>query len=377
MDMSFYMPVNVITGEGCVSAHADALALGKHAFIVTGRNSARASGALSDVVAVLEEKNIRYTLFDRAAENPLASVCREGGALMRTSGADFVIGIGGGSALDAAKAVAAFAVCPDADTESIFDADFDAHPILPIAAIPTTSGTGSEANPYAVLTLDGGTQKKTLKHIPGTYPRVAFVDPRYTYSLNENYTVSTALDALSHAIESYLSPKSNAASEMYAAFAAKQIWGVIFMGEDGEGEKDAGGFTPTQRRRLSMASMAAGIAINRTGTGFPHPMGYSITLSDGIPHGRACGAFEGAYIEYNMKTEKGAEKLTALAQMLDTTPAEMARRIPEKANVKLTLTPAQREEYVSRVARANGFANSPYVLSDAEKIEIYGNLFSL
>jgi len=377
MDMSFYMPVNVITGEGCVSAHADALALGKHAFIVTGRNSARASGALSDVVAVLEAKNIRYTLFDQAAENPLASVCREGGALMRTSGADFVIGIGGGSALDAAKAVAAFAVCPDADTESIFDADFDAHPILPIAAIPTTSGTGSEANPYAVLTLDGGTQKKTLKHIPGTYPRVAFVDPRYTYSLNENYTVSTALDALSHAIESYLSPKSNAASEMYAAFAAKQIWGVIFMGEDGEGEKDAGGFTPTQRRRLSMASIAAGIAINRTGTGFPHPMGYSITLSDGIPHGRACGAFEGAYIEYNMKTEKGAEKLTALAQMLDTTPAEMARRIPEKANVKLTLTPAQREEYVSRIARANGFANSPYVLSDAEKIEIYGNLFSL
>lgn len=377
MDMSFYMPVNVITGEGCVSAHADALALGKHAFIVTGRNSARASGALSDVVAVLDAKNIRYTLFDRAAENPLASVCREGGALMRTSGADFVIGIGGGSALDAAKAVAAFAVCPDADTESIFDADFDAHPILPIAAIPTTSGTGSEANPYAVLTLDGGTKKKTLKHIPGTYPRVAFVDPRYTYSLNENYTVSTALDALSHAIESYLSPKSNAASEMYAAFAAKQIWEVIFMGEDGEGEKDAGGFTPTQRRRLSMASMAAGIAINRTGTGFPHPMGYSITLSDGIPHGRACGAFEGAYIEYNMKTEKGAEKLTALAQMLDTTPAEMARRIPEKANVKLTLTPAQREEYVSRIARANGFANSPYVLSDAEKIEIYGNLFSL
>lgn len=377
MDMSFYMPVNVITGEGCVSAHADALALGKHAFIVTGRNSARASGALSDVVAVLEAKNIRYTLFDQAAENPLASVCREGGALMRTSGADFVIGIGGGSALDAAKAVAAFAVCPDADTESIFDADFDAHPILPIAAIPTTSGTGSEANPYAVLTLDGGTKKKTLKHIPGTYPRVAFVDPRYTYSLNENYTVSTALDALSHAIESYLSPKSNVASEMYAAFAAKQIWGVIFMGEDGEGEKDAGGFTPTQRRRLSMASMAAGIAINRTGTGFPHPMGYSITLSDGIPHGRACGAFEGEYIEYNMRTETGAAKLTALAQRLGTSPAEMARRIPLMADVKLTLTPAQTEEYIGRITRATNFANSPYVLSEEEKKEIYEKLFSL
>ena len=377
MDMSCYMPVNVITGEGCVLANAGALALGKHAFIVTGRTSARASGALSDVTSALDRQGIRYTLFDRASENPLASMCREGGEACRQAGADFVIGIGGGSALDAAKAVAAFAVCPDADTESIFDADFDTHKILPIAAIPTTSGTGSEANAYAVLTLDDGIRKKTLKHIPGTYPRVSFVDPRYTYSLNENYTVSTALDALSHAIESYLSPKSNEASEIYAVFAAKHIWDVLFEGADGEGEKDAGGFTSTQRRRLSMASMAAGIAINRTGTGFPHPMGYSITLSDGVPHGRACGAFEGAYIEYNMRTETGARKLIALANTLGTTPEELARRIPRMENVKLTLTPAQMEEYISRVTRAAGFMNSPYVLSAAEKTEIYGKLFSL
>ena len=377
MDMSLYMPVNVITGEGCVSANIGALALGKHAFIVTGRNSARASGALSEVTAALEKQGILYTLFDRASENPLASMCREGGEACRQAGADFVIGIGGGSALDAAKAVAAFAVCPDADTESIFDADFETHKILPIAAIPTTSGTGSEANAYAVLTLDDGIRKKTLKHIPGTYPRVSFVDPRYTYSLNENYTVSTALDALSHAIESYLSPKSNEASEMYAVFAAKHIWEVLFEGADGEGEKDAGGYTPAQRCRLSMASMAAGIAINRTGTGFPHPMGYSITLSDGVPHGRACGAFEGAYIEYNMRTKAGSKKLGALAEQLGTTPEEMARRIPLMANVKLTLTPSQMEEYISRITKAAGFMNSPYVLSDSEKMEIYGKLFSL
>ena len=377
MDMSFYMPVNVMTGEGCVSTNASALALGKHAFIVTGRNSARASGALDDVTSALEEQGIRYTVFDRASENPLASMCREGGEACRLAEADFVIGIGGGSALDAAKAVAAFAVCPDADTESIFDADFETHKILPIAAIPTTSGTGSEANAYAVLTLDDGIRKKTLKHIPGTYPRISFVDPRYTYSLSENYTVSTALDALSHAIESYLSPKSNEASEMYASFAAKHIWDVLFEGANGDGEKDAGGFTPVQRCRLSMASMAAGIAINRTGTGFPHPMGYSITLSNGIPHGRACGAFEGAYIEYNMRTETGAEKLTALAKLLDTTPEEMARRIPLMADVKLALTPVQIEEYISRITKAAGFMNSPYVLSAAEKTEIYEKLFSL
>jgi hypothetical protein len=78
-----------------------------------------------------------------------------------------------------------------------------------------------------------------------------------------------------------------------------------------------------------------------------------------------------------MKTELGAQKLNALAGQMGTTPAEMAQRIPAMANVKLTLTSEQMEEYVGRIARANGFVNSPYVLSDEEKIKIYENLFSL
>ena len=377
MSFDFYMPVRIVSGENAVKNNAAALALGKHALIVTGRRSAVASGALADVTTVLEAQGIGYTLFDKITENPLASTCREGGALCRETGADFVIGIGGGSALDAAKAISAFAVCPDADEAGIYTAEIADGAMLPIAAIPTTAGTGSEANPYAILTLPGGDKKKTFKHIPGSYPRIALVDPRYTYSLNENYTVSTALDALAHAIESWLSPKSTDASEIFAGYAAREIWDVLFRGADGEGAKDAGGFTPAQRRRLSYAACAAGIAINRTGTGFPHPLGYSITLSEGIPHGRACAAFEGAYIEYNLRTEVGCAKLHRLADMLGTTPGEMAQRIPAMGDVHLSLTSAQIEEHIDRVAGAGNYANSPYVISRDEMSEIYAKLLGM
>ncbi len=375
MDFNFFMPTKVFTGAHAIADHAAEIALGKHALIVTGKNSARVSGALGDVTEALDKAGIGYTVYDRVTENPPVEMCHAGGAIARETGADFVIGIGGGSAIDTAKAIAAYAVCPAAAPADIFDVKLPASGMLPIVAVPTTAGTGSEANPYSVLTMPGGIQKKTFKPIPGGYPRVAFVDPRYTYSLNEDYTVSTALDAFSHALESFLSPKSNESSEMHALFAARQIWDVLFRGADSEGETDAGGFTPVQRERLSLAALAAGIAINKTGTGFPHPLGYSITLADGIPHGRACGAFAGAYIVYNMRTALGERKLMRFAAYLGTSPGEMARRIPMKADVKLSFTHEEIDTHVNNIALSGSMTNSPYLLSHEEIIMIYSTLF--
>ena len=369
------LPTKILSGEGAVAKNAGALCLGKHALIVTGRRSARASGALADVAAALTENGVKYTVFDEISENPPAEICRRGGAFARIVGADFVIGIGGGSAMDGAKAVSAFAVCPQATVDSIFTDKMPESGMLPIAAIPTTAGTGSEANGASVMTMPGGLVKKTFKYPPLSVPRVTFLDPRYTYSLSESYTVSTALDALAHSIESYLSPKANEVTMLFAAYAAAAIWDVIFNGAGAEGEKDAGGFTPVQRERLLYAATAAGIAIGRTGTGFPHPLGYSITLSDGFPHGRACGAFEGKFIEYNLRDAEGARRLKTLAAKMGTTTDEMIARIPEKAGVQITLTAEQIEEYVSRVEKAGNYANSMYVINDAEKREIYSALF--
>lgn len=356
----------IVTGRGAVAQSADKLAIGRHAFIVTGRNSARLCGALDDVTAVLDKVNISYTVFDKIAENPPLLTCFEGGRLAADVGADFVIGIGGGSPLDAAKAIAAFAANPAIEPLDIYDPDKRVNLSLPIVAIPTTAGTGSEVNPYSVLTLPDGQRKKTFT-ADCSWPKVALVDPKYTDSMPVKTTVSTALDAFAHAMESYLSPKSTALSEKCALYAAKQIWSAL---------KDRpAGFTAEMRDSLSAASTAAGLAISVTGTGFPHPLGYSLTLLDGVPHGRACAVFAGAYIAYNEKSPVGAARLAALAAACDTDTATLGHELVALSEVEFSFTDSEIERRISLVESAKNYTNSPYVISPAEMREIYKNLF--
>lgn len=375
MDFSTYQPVRIFTGAHCLSDHSGKLAsFGKKAYLVTGKHGADACGAFGDVAEALRRHGIPYLRMNRVTENPPAPLCLEAGRECRENGCDFVIGIGGGSALDAAKAIAAYAANPDAGEMDIFDLTLAPAPGLPMIAVPTTAGTGSEACPYSILTIDGGLRKKTFKS-PSSYPRCAFVDPRYTYSLSRMYSVSTALDTLAHCLESFLSPKADELSRKAALFGGHEVWAVLFRGESGEGPVDEGGLTPLQRERLLYAATAGGIAIGVTGTGFPHPLGYSLTLSCGIPHGRACAAFEGAYITYNRKNPTGEALLQTFASALGASADEMAERIPAMGGVDLALTEAECEEMIRRVEGAKNYANSPYVISREEMSAIYRGLF--
>lgn len=365
-------PVQFITGWDPVSEYYSVFGkLGKRALVVSGRHAADLSGAMADVENALSKNNVTFVRFAVIPENPPAPLCYEGGKLARDEGCDFVIGIGGGSALDAAKAIAAYASNPACGEMDIFDDELRVNGGLPLILIPTTAGTGSEACRYSVLTIDEGRRKKTYKS-SAAYAKYAFVSPKYAMSLDENYTVSTALDALAHAIESYLSPKSTEVSEAAALYAAREIWDVLFRKADSE---DGEGFTKKQRERLQYAACAAGIAIDYTGTGFPHPLGYNLTLTRGIPHGRACAIFEGAFLTYNMLTQKGHDKIMRLAEELGTTPEEMIERIPGMSGVVLHIDPVEREELIDRVASAGNFTNSPYVITRSEMSDIYARLF--
>lgn len=371
MNFEAHKPVKIITGWDCVRENYELFAkLGKKALIVSGKNSADKCGAFEDVKYSLDKAGCTYVRYNVIPENPPAPLCLEGGRIARDCGCDFVVAIGGGSAMDGAKAIAAYAANPDCDVMDIFDDEKRKNPGLPLIAIPTTAGTGSEACRYSVLTIDGGRRKQTFKS-QTSYAKYSFVCPKYTLSLSEEYTVSTALDALAHAIESYLSPKANAVSEEAALYAAHEVWRVIFCGEDG-GEN---GFSEKQRERLMYAACAAGIAIDYTGTGFPHPLGYSLTLTRGIPHGCACAIFEGAYLTYNMITEIGCKKISALAEHIGATPEEMIEKIPEKSGIDLKLSEEECEELIDRVSSASNYANSPYVISRGEMSDIYKRLF--
>ncbi|MBQ4290238.1 MAG: iron-containing alcohol dehydrogenase [Clostridia bacterium] len=366
MTLDFGMPAHLIGGKGCVRANPDCFRQGSRALLVTGRHSAVACGAQKDVTDTLESLGISWSVFDRVEENPRISLCREAGLLARSAGADFVIGIGGGSAMDAAKAVAAFSANPEMPERGIFEGG--RAPSLPILLIPTTAGTGSESNPYSVLTLDGEGRKKTFNDRSTNYARFAFLDATYTMSLPERFTRSCAIDAFAHCAESFFSPKSDPYSRMCAVWGAQRLWRYLKTG------KPAETLSFDEREELLYASCAAGMAINRTGTGFPHPLGYNLTLRYGIPHGFACGIF---YREYLSCCEKGDPAMAAsFYEVVGAEGEELKERIPALSEADVRLDEETINRFVATVKDANGHKNAPYRISEAEMKDIYRRLFS-
>ena len=284
MAYDFYMPARVVGGEGVVLAQSAMLGrFGKRCVVVTGGTGAVKSGALDDLVSALEKENIEYKIYNKIGENPLVTSCREAGLIAADFGADFLVGIGGGSALDAVKAAAVFAANPYLDAEEVYLMQYRNAP-LPTVGIGTTSGTGSEISAVSVLTDTKGV-KRSIKGDFG-YFNLVFADWRYTCSCPKNVTVSTALDAFMHAAEGWLGPKCNEPATAFAAECLPKIYGYLkkFLA-DGELPDDEG------RRVLYHASLSAGFTLNYCGTLFPHPVGYILTEHYGIPHGRACAAF--------------------------------------------------------------------------------------
>ncbi|MCI8387400.1 MAG: iron-containing alcohol dehydrogenase [Clostridiales bacterium] len=375
MSFNFYMPVQIISGRGAVRDNADKFALGKKALIVSGRNSAKACGALDDVIDVLASLGIEWALYDKIVENPPVSVCFEGGKLAFEEKADFVVAIGGGSPLDAAKAIAAYAANPELSAMDIYTAAIEK--ALPIIAIPTTAGTGSEVDPVAVMTIDGKNVKKSFKSAC-TFPRYAILDPKYTESLGAEYTISTALDAFCHCVESYLSPKSTDISRMFAVEGARRIYTALLEIENGSCDLEA---LKPLREQLLTGATSGGIAINTTGTGFNHPLGYNLTLYKGIPHGSACGVFMEEYFSYNSKTEEGKQLIENFCTALSASPNEVAANIVKWSNVKIgkaynnALTIDEIEQYLENVKGTKNYTNSPYVILVDEMRDIYTKLF--
>ena len=307
MAYDFYMPARVVGGENVVVKQSALLKkFGSSCLIVTGGTGAKKSGALDDVITALNEQNITYEIYSKIGENPLVTACCEAGAIARECKADFLIGIGGGSALDAVKAVAVFAANPEIEPEEVYAMGFKNEP-LPTVGIGTTSGTGSEISAVSVLTDTRGV-KRSIKGDFG-YFNLVLADWRYNRSCPMSVTVSTALDAFMHAAEGWLGPKCNEPATAFALECLPKIYKWLkYFYETNELPGDKG------REELYHASLSAGFTLNYCGTLFPHPVGYILTEHYGIPHGRACAAFFDVLIE---RAEQFApERVSSLVALL-------------------------------------------------------------
>jgi alcohol dehydrogenase class IV len=283
---AFKMPVRIFFEKNCIRNHADIFpVLGKKAFIVTGKHSAAACGALDDITSTLDSCNIVWEIFDRIENNPSTETVDQAAGVCRAFGADMVIGIGGGSPLDAAKAVAVLARMPLSAVNLFSTTVTDT---LPVIAIPTTAGTGSEVTQYSVL-LRKDMQTKQSFGCDLTFPRYALLDARYTSSLNRETTVHTAIDAFTHAFEGFMARRATPLSDMMAREALRVFGECLPV-------LCSGGDLLPIREKLLYVSLLGGMVISHTGVTLVHGMGYCYTFFHNIPHGKANGLLLRRYL---------------------------------------------------------------------------------
>lgn len=359
------MPVQYITGTNAVIENAALLkTLGKSCLIVTGKSAALKSGALEDAVNALNSYDITYEVFDEISANPLISSCHSAGIKARECNAEFILGIGGGSVQDASKSIAIYAANPALTPTDIYKRKYENAP-LPLALIGTTAGTGSEVTAVAVLTNDETGLKKSIKG-PDCYSKISFCDPKYTYSLPYNITVSTALDAFAHAVEGFFTPKCENIERVYAERCIPLIYDCLKKLSVCESVDSS------LRDPLYYGSILAGLVINNCGTAFPHPLGYVLTENFGVPHGTACAAFFGSFIDRCV--EYSPEKAVDFVNMTDNTEKvkSVVASLVKLHGIKITADDA--EKYSERWEKTlpGNFLASPGGLTreEAEKLLI-------
>ncbi len=361
-----YMPVPVIWGEGIVLKSAEKLAeYGDKCLIVTGKTSAKKSGALDDLILSLNKANISYEIFEEITENPLTVDCYRGGQVARKINADFIIGIGGGSPLDASKAICVYAANPQIVNDDIYTAVVKNKP-LPLVLIGTTAGTGSEVTAVSVLTRQNG-RKQSISG-ENYLAKLVLADSKYTNSVPYKTTVSTALDALCHAVESMFTLRATICSQEISLECAKKLYPILKDMENGALP------TAQQREILYLASLEAGFAIYMGGTAFPHGMGYALTEDYNVPHGLACAVFLPQYLK---ETEKINPKLTEkLYNAMDTDFIQLNSLFEKFCRFDFKIPQEKIDEYESRWQTLKNFKSTTMDFNHKKGADLVRDLFA-
>ena len=312
-NITLLQPGKIVFGTGCLKQFCDDyLTLGhKRLFVLT---VPVIRPMIAEMTETLESKGISIEVYENIMQEPSVNDFKQTLNAARQFSADSVVGVGGGSVLDVAKLVAAL-VESEQQVEDLFGIGFVKQRGKWFACLPTTAGTGSEVTAVSVLTNDETGVKKSISG-DDCYAKIAFCDPKYTYSLPYASTISTALDAFAHAVEGFFTVKCNGVVELWAEKCIPMIYEGLKELSESEN------ISEKLREKLYYGSVYAGLVINTCGTAFPHPLGYVLTENYGIPHGTACAAFFAPYID--RCAEFAPEKTEKFVSLTDETEAVKA-----------------------------------------------------
>lgn len=374
ISFSYNLPVNIIFGCGKVNQVGELTKpYGKKALIVTGRSSAKKSGLYDRVKGKLDEAGVDSVLFDKVQQNPLTTTAEEGAAFAKENGCDVVVAIGGGSIMDCAKAIAFMAVNEGDVNDYIFNRKTGTE-ALPMVLIPTTCGTGSEGNGFAVLTNPENGDKKSLRG-NAIVAKVSIVDPECMMTMPKRVLASVGFDALCHLMEAYTSKIAQPFTDALSLYAMELLAENLVKVYKEEGEPDVAAW-----EKVTLASTIGGMVINTAGVTLAHALEHPASGLKDIVHGQGLAALTPVVIEASYKGDE--KKYAQIAQLFGgKTAADCAPKIRELlAQLDLTLTLSQlglEEKDIPWMAEnclkvsAAGVNNNPVVFDQAGLAELY------
>ncbi|MFA4046417.1 lactaldehyde reductase [Prevotella sp. PCHR] len=281
-------------GAGCRKELADVLKrmnMNK-ALVVTDKGLIKV-GTVKLVTDIMDEAGFPYEIFSEVKPNPTVTNVKQGIEAFKASGADCLVAIGGGSAMDTAKGIGIVINNPEfSDIVSLEGVAPTKHKSVPIIALPTTAGTGAEVTINYVI-IDEERQAKMVCVDPNDIPAVAIVDPELTYSLPKGLTAATGMDALTHAIEGYITKGAWVMSDMYELQAIKMIAEYLPTAVEEP-------TNPVGRENMALAQYIAAQAFSNVGLGLVHGMAHPMGSLHDIPHGVANALLLPTIMEFNM-----------------------------------------------------------------------------
>ena len=320
MPYEFYLPTKLLYGAGCLSALGGCALPGRKALLVTSAGqSAKRHGYLGRVEEQLTQAGVRAVLYDQITPNPTKAEVMAGAALCRKEGCDFVLGLGGGSSIDAAKAISVMARNPGDYWDYVSGGTGKGKAVpnapLPVVAVTTTAGTGTEADPWTVTTNEE-TQEKIGFGYEKTFPVLSVVDPELMVSVPPRLTAYQGFDALFHSTEGYLNRTASPISDLMALEAirliGKSLPRAVRDGADLEARGD-----------VALANTLSGMVETLSGCISEHSIAHAMSAyHPKLPHGAALIAISKAYYQKLIRLGACRERMAAMARALGKSDAE-------------------------------------------------------
>ncbi|MDR3263085.1 MAG: iron-containing alcohol dehydrogenase [Clostridiales bacterium] len=295
MYFNFHIPTKIIFKNDAVEDISNQKLPGIKALIVTGGTSVKKYGYLDRLTYELKQNRISYVIYDKITPNPFKSAVQEATELAKLEKCDFVIGLGGGSVMDSAKSIALLYKNGGDLWDYVGGGTGKAMPVrngaLPIVTVSTTAATGSEVNPFAVITKEITCEKAGLGN-ECLYPAISFIDPKLTVSIPGELTAFHGFDILTHAAEAYINKNANPLSDMLAlksiALVAEYLPKAVENGENLEA-----------RRNLSYANILSGFVESLSGCTSEHSLEHALSAyHQNLPHGAGLAFLAEDYFNY-------------------------------------------------------------------------------